>query len=71
MKNVLRLFLLAAAAASAACMPPHPREIRRVEGCRERLENPGKREACRECVERPLPHVFLPDNPEGERCVRR
>ena len=47
------------------------REIRRVEGCDSRLAVKEKRVACRECVSRPRPHVYLPDRPEGERCVPR
>jgi hypothetical protein len=47
------------------------REIRHMRGCEERLEAPYKRAECRACMERPVPHVFLPDRPDGERCVRQ
>jgi hypothetical protein len=47
------------------------RHIYYVHGCDERLEIPYKRMECRACVERPIPHEFLPDNPDGARCVRR
>lgn len=69
MKNVMRAALLAAAAASAGCMGG--RRIYHVDGCNTRLEMREKREACRACVERPVPHVYLADAPEGERCVVR
>jgi hypothetical protein len=65
MKNMI---LLAAVAASAACAG---REIRHPAGCDERLALREKREECRACVERPRPHVYLADRPEGERCVPR
>jgi hypothetical protein len=55
--------------ACAACFGAG-REIRHPRGCEERLENPGKRAACFACLSRPVPHVYLPDRPEGERCVR-
>jgi hypothetical protein len=67
MKN---LILFAAVLTSAACVGPRGgREIRRPVGCDERLAIPEKRAACRACVERPRPHVYLPDRPEGDRCV--
>jgi hypothetical protein len=47
------------------------RQIYFVPGRDERLEIPYKRMECRACVERPIPHEFLPDNPDGARCVRR
>ncbi len=47
------------------------RHIYYVSGCDERLAIPYKRQECRACVERPLPHEYLPDNPDGARCVRR
>jgi hypothetical protein len=47
------------------------RQIYHVRGCDERLSIPYKRMECRACIERPLPHKFLPDNPDGMRCVRR
>jgi hypothetical protein len=68
MKNVMSALLLAAAVLSAGCMGG--RRIYHREGCDTRLEMREKREACRACVERPEPHVYLPDAPEGQRCVR-
>jgi hypothetical protein len=47
------------------------REIYYVHGCNERLALAEKQFECRACVERPLPHVYLADNPPGARCVRR
>ena len=47
------------------------RQIFYVRGCDERLALAEKRFECRACVERPLPHEYLPDNPPGERCARR
>jgi hypothetical protein len=47
------------------------RQIVHLAGCDERLALPYKRQECRECLERPAPHEYLPDNPEGSRCVRR
>jgi hypothetical protein len=47
------------------------RHIYYVSGCNERLAIPHKRQECRACVERPVPHEFMPDNPDGSRCVRR
>ncbi len=47
------------------------REIFYVRGCAERLRSPYKQQECFACVQRPLPHVFLPDNPDGSRCARR
>jgi hypothetical protein len=66
MKNTMRWLLLAAAASSAGCMGG--RKVYHVEGCNTRLEMKEKREACRACVERPKPHVYMPDMPEGDRC---
>ena len=60
--------LLALSAATSGCAGRH---IYRVEGCEERLGMPYKRAECRACVERPVPHVYLPDNPDGARCTRR
>jgi hypothetical protein len=42
-----------------------------VPECDERLAAPDKRKECRACVERPIPHGFLPGGPDGARCVRR
>jgi hypothetical protein len=47
------------------------REIFHPRGCEERLAVPYKRAECLACVTRPLPHVFLPDQPDGVRCARR
>jgi hypothetical protein len=47
------------------------RQIFHVSGCDERLALPHKRMECRACVERPIPHEYLPDNPDGARCVLR
>ena len=47
------------------------RQIYHVRGCDERLAIEYKRMECRACVTRPIPHEFLPDNPDGARCVRR
>ncbi len=64
--KVIWLFLACSAIAGCA-----GREIYRVVGCEERLAIPYKRMECRACVERPRPHKFLPDNPDGARCVMR
>lgn len=75
MKNTLNGLLLAGACLIAgACVVARgggERRIYRVAGCDSRLGEPRKREDCRACVTRPRPHVFLPDRPEGERCVPR
>ena len=68
-KLILASAFLAASLGLYACA--HGRVIQHVAGCDERLENPEKKMACRACIERAEPHEFLPDNPEGERCVRR
>jgi hypothetical protein len=47
------------------------RHIYHVVGCDERLSIPEKRMECRACVARPIPHEYLPDNPDGVRCARR
>jgi hypothetical protein len=60
--------LLGFVVATAGCAG---RQIYFVRGCDERLAIPYKRMECRACVERPVPHEFLPDNPDGARCVRR
>lgn len=49
----------------------HENDVGVDAGCEERLESPHKLQECRACVERPVPHEYLPDNPDGERCVRR
>jgi hypothetical protein len=67
-RGIPSLLLLGGCLTAAACGGV---KIRRVEGCDERLAMPEKRQACRECVERPRPHAYLPDRPEGDRCVPR
>ncbi len=47
------------------------RQIFHVSGCDSRLALAHKRIECRACVERPIPHEYLPDNPDGARCVLR
>lgn len=47
------------------------RQIFHVQGCDERLSMAYKQQECRACVERPVPHEYLPDRPDGTRCVRR
>jgi hypothetical protein len=47
------------------------RQIYYVRGCDERLAMAYKRMECRVCVTRPRPHEYLPDNPDGSRCVMR
>ena len=60
--------LTLAAAATGGCAG---REVYYVSGCDERLAMAYKRMECRACVERPRPHKYLPDNPDGTRCVPR
>jgi hypothetical protein len=62
------LALLVFGLAAAACAG---RQIFFVQGCEERLGSSYKRAECRACVERPVPHEFLPDNADGYRCARR
>jgi hypothetical protein len=57
-------FILAAAACAG-------RQVYTVVGCDDRLGSPYKRQECRACVERPVPHVYLPDQPDGVRCAQR
>jgi hypothetical protein len=66
MRNRILWAMLALGATSCA-----GRHIYYVRGCEERLGIPEKRMECRICVERPMPHEYLPDNPPGARCVRR
>lgn len=68
MRNVILWSLLAVGTLLAGCAG---REIYHVRGCDERLSMPYKRMECRACVERPLPHMYLPDQADGTRCVRR
>lgn len=63
----LKLLGLLLALFAAACAG---RAIRHLNGCNTRLGMPYKQEECRACVERPLPHEYLPDNADGFRCVR-
>ena len=62
------LALLVLVVSTGACAA---RQIYFVTGCDERLGSPYKRQECRACVERPVPHLFLPDNPDGARCAQR
>jgi hypothetical protein len=66
--KTLRVASILLALAASGCVG---RQIVHLEGCRERLEIPHKRAECNACIERPFPHKYLPDNPDGERCVRR
>jgi hypothetical protein len=59
----LSLFFLVATSGCAG------RQIYHLAGCQERLAMPEKKLECRACVERPRPHKYLPDNPDGARCV--
>lgn len=45
------------------------RQIFHAQGCDERLAIAYKRAECHACVQRPVPHEYLPDNPDGARCV--
>jgi hypothetical protein len=40
-------------------------------GCAERLAIPYKQAECMACVSRPVPHQYLPDQPDGTRCAAR
>ena len=68
--NSAWLVLLTGALGLLATACAH-REIVHPRGCEERLAIPYKRMECMACVTRPMPHVFLPDNPDGMRCTRR
>jgi hypothetical protein len=69
MKNLTGMWIvLGLVLAMAGCAA---RQIYFVPDCDERLAIPYKRMECRACVERPIPHEFLPDNPDDARCVRR
>lgn len=63
------VLLIVAASATLGCVAG--REIFHPRGCEERLGIPYKRAECIACVTRPRPHVFLPDRPDGARCVLR
>jgi hypothetical protein len=45
------------------------RQIFHASGCDERLALAYKRAECHACVQRPVPHEYLPDNPDGARCT--
>ena len=68
MKRIAGLISLLAAVAFGGCAGPG-RQIYHLQGCHERLAMPEKKVECRACIERPLPHKYLPDNPDGLRCV--
>jgi hypothetical protein len=58
--------LLAFVIGAAGCAE---RQIFHPQGCDERLALAHKRAECYACVQRPVPHEYLPDNPDGARCV--
>ena len=60
--------LLGLASLSGGCAGRH---IYYVAGCNERLASPYKRQECYACVQRPIPHEYMPDQPDGTRCWRR
>ena len=62
------LALVALSSALAGCAG---REVYYVQGCDSRLAIPYKQMECRACVTRPRPHMYLPDQPDGTRCVPR
>ena len=67
--NVVKgLGVIALVVTASACVG---RQIFFVAGCEDRLASPYKRSECRACVERPIPHMYLPDQPDGARCARR
>jgi hypothetical protein len=68
MSAIKAFALLAFTLAVAACVG---RQIFYPRGCEERLGSNYKRAECLSCVERPVPHVFLPDQPDGARCARQ
>jgi hypothetical protein len=63
-----RFVLLGLVAAMGGCAERH---IYFVPDCDERLAVADRRVECHTCVERPIPHEFLPKNSDGERCSRR
>jgi hypothetical protein len=64
-----RFVLLGLVAAMGGCAERH---IYFVPDCDERLAVADKRIVeCHACVERPIPHEFLPKGTDGERCSRR
>lgn len=68
MRLAKRGLLLALFVMAGACVG---RQIFYVQGCMDRLASGYKQAECRACVERPVPHEYLPDQPDGTRCVRR
>jgi hypothetical protein len=62
------LFTLLAAASVIACAQ---RIIDYPRGCADRLASAYKQAECMACVTRPVPHQYLPDNLDGNRCFRR
>jgi hypothetical protein len=70
MQRILGLMALLVVSAAFGCAGSG-RQIIHPRGCLERLAIPEKKMECQVCVERPMPHKYLPDNPEGLRCVRR
>jgi hypothetical protein len=68
MRVAKTLVMVGLALTAAACVG---RQIFYVQGCMDRLGSPYKQAECRACVERPLPHEYLPDQPDGARCARR
>jgi hypothetical protein len=66
MKRVVGLMCLLFIGAASGCAG---RQIYHSAGCHERLAIPEKKMECQVCVERPRPHKYLPDNPDGQRCV--
>jgi len=67
-RDVRRFVLLGIAAFMGGCAARH---IYFVPDCDERLAVADQRVECHACVERPIPHEFLPKNAGGERCSRR
>ena len=58
--SLLALVVLAACATGRVIYYPN--------GCEDRLGSPYKRGECIACVTRPVPHQYLPDNADGDRC---
>ncbi len=67
MKKITLGFLFALSALGGCA----GREIYHVRGCEERLASGYKAQECLACVQRPRPHVYLPDEPDGRRCAPR
>ncbi len=66
MRQGVRWLLLGLVVAAGGCAE---RQIFHASGCEERLALAYKRAECHACVQRPVPHEYLPDNPDGARCV--